>query len=82
MWKSVGIAVQRQSADLVQRVVRVWPYLGQIEGIEAVGLGLLERHDLDLQRPAGIVAALDGLEEIASVVVAVFAGDPVGLLLG
>jgi len=76
------VAVQGQSADLVQRVVTVRPHLGQVEGVEPVGLGLFEGHDLNLQRPAGVITALDRLEQVAPMVVGVNAGDPVGLLLG
>ena len=76
------VAVQRQPADLVQRVVAVRPDLGQVEGVEPVGLGLLEGHDLHLQRPAGVIAPLDRVEQVAPVVVGVLAGQPVGLLLG
>ena len=58
------------------------PHLGQVERVEPVGLGLLERHDLHVQRPAGEVAAADRLEQVLPVVVGVLAGDPVGVLLG
>ena len=76
------VAVQRQLADVDQRIVAVRPHLGQVERVEPVGLGVLERHDLHLQRPAREVAALDRVVEVALVVVAVLAGQPVGLLLG
>ena len=66
----------------MQRVVAVRPHLGQVERVEPVGLGVLERHDLHVQRPAREVAVLDRGEEVALVVVAVLAGDPVGILLG
>ena len=53
------VAVEHQLADLDQRVVAVRPHLGQVERVEPVGLGLLERHDLHLQRPARVLPALD-----------------------
>ena len=58
-------------ADLGQRVVRMRPHLGQVERVEPVGPGLLERHDLHLQRPARVLAAPDRLVQVALVVVAV-----------
>jgi hypothetical protein len=76
------VAVERHGADLDQRVVTMRPHLGQVERVEPVGLGLLEGHDLHVQRPAGEVAAADGVEVVLPVVVGVLAGDPVGLLLG
>ena len=74
------VAGQREPADLVQRVVAVGPHLGQVEGVEAVGLGLGEGHDLHPQRPARVVAPLDRVEQVAPVVVGVDAGEPVGVL--
>jgi len=66
----------------VQRIVSMGPYLRQIKRVEPVGFGLLEGHDLHFQRPTGIVSLLDGLEQVAAVVVGVLAGDPIRLLLG
>ena len=76
------VAVERHRPDLDQRVVAVRPHLGQIERVEPVGLGLLERHDLHVQRPAREVAVADRLEQVLAVVVGVLAGQPVGILLG
>jgi hypothetical protein len=76
------IAVQHQLSHLDQRVVGVWPHLGQIKRVEPVGLGVLERHDLHLQRPTGVIATLDRLMQVAGVVVPVDADQPVGLGLG
>ena len=76
------VAVERHRPDLDQRVVAVRPDLGQVERVEPVGLGLLEGHDLHVQRPAREVAVADRLEQVLPVVVGVLAGDPVGVLLG
>ena len=76
------VAVERERADVDERVVGVRPDLGQVERVEAVGLGLVEGHDLHLERPAGELAPLDRLVEVALVVVGVLAGDAVGLGLG
>jgi len=59
----------------------VRPDLGQIEGVEPVGPGLLEGHDLHLQRPTREVAVADRVEQVLAVVVGALAGDPVGLVL-
>jgi hypothetical protein len=59
----------------------VGPHLGQVERVEPVGPGLLEGHDLDPQRPTGVLAALDRREQVAPVGVTVDAGHPVAILL-
>ena len=66
----------------MERVVAVRPYLGEVEWIEAIAPGFPEGHDLHSQRPARMLAPPDRLEEVAPVVVAVFPGDPVGVVLG
>src|SRR5699024_8502770 len=77
------VLVQREVTDVDQRVVLLGPGLGQVEGVPAVVLGLLEGHDLHLDIPGRVVAALDGVEEVLSVVVEVTgADDLVGLLIG
>ena len=76
------IAVEGEAADFVQGIVGVRPDLGEVEGIEAVGFGVLEGHDLDLEGPAGIIPIFNGIEEVAAMEVGVFAGDAVGLGLG
>ena len=71
------IAIKRHPANFDQRIVCVWPDLGQVKRVEAICLGLVERHDLHLQGPARMVSALDRFVEVAGVVVAVDAGQPV-----
>ncbi len=58
------------------------PHLGQIERVESIGLGILERHDLHLQRPRRVVTALDRLKQVAGVVIGVHRNQRVGLGLG
>src|SRR5208282_1127616 len=69
-------------ADLDQRIVLVRPHLGQVEGIvrrlAGVGLG----HDLHAQAPLRIVAALDRVEEIALMALAVATDDARPLRVG
>ena len=53
------VAVEHQATDLVQRVVLVRPHLREVEGVEPVVGGLLEAHDLHVQRPGRVLAACD-----------------------
>ena len=76
------VAIQGQPADIDQRVVAVRPHLRQVERVEPVVLGVLERHDLHLQRPAGEIAPLDRVEQVALVGVTVLAGHLIALVLG
>ena len=76
------VAIEHHLADVDQRVIAVRPHLGQVEGVVAVRLGIFERHDLHLERPARVLAALDRLVQVPGVVVGVFAHQPVGLGLG
>ena len=76
------IAIQRETSHLDEWVIAVRPDLRKIEGIEAVGLGRIERHDLHVQRPARELIVLDRLVEVALVVVGIPACDSVGLCLG
>ena len=73
------VAIEREGAHVDQRVVGVRPDLGQVEGVEAVGLCVVERHDLHFEGPAGELAALDRVVEVALVVVGVLAGDAIRL---
>ncbi|CAH0326074.1 hypothetical protein SRABI128_05160 [Microbacterium sp. Bi128] len=76
------VLVQLHGADLDQRVVRVRPHLGEVEGVEAVRLGVLVRHDLDVEVPGGEVAGGNVFLEVADVEVAVGAGKGLGLVAG
>ena len=58
------------------------PYLGEVEGVEAIGLGLIERHDLHMQGPAWVVSALDCFVKVANVVIAIDAGQQICVRLG
>ena len=75
------VPVECQLANFDQRVVTVRPDLGQVERIEAIGLGFIEGHDLHLERPARVRAPHDRLEQIPAVEVGVRAGDRVSLRL-
>ena len=47
----VWISVQHELANLDRRIVRIWPYLGHIPGIEAIPGSIGFGPDLHLQRP-------------------------------
>ena len=57
------------------------PHLRQIEGVNAVGLRVLVGHDLHVERPSGVVAALDSLAQVAAVEVSILARHFIGLSL-
>lgn len=55
-------------------------YLGEVEGVERDGLGLLKGHDLDEEGPRREVSVGDGVEQVSDGVVGVGGGKTVGLL--
>lgn len=67
----LGVAVQREPAHRPEGDVGLGPDLGQVEDVPLEVLGLLGREDLDMNRPAGVLAPLDGLEEVLRVPVGV-----------
>ncbi|MBG9885313.1 hypothetical protein ABE10_01660, partial [Bacillus toyonensis] len=62
------------------RVVLLRPGLGEVERVEAVRFRLLVRHDLNVDVPLREVARCDRVEEVATVVVGVGAGQTLGLV--
>ena len=72
-----GIAVQLENADLDQRIIPVRPYFGEVERVVPVLADVALRHDLHRELPSREIAALDRLEQIALMGLAV-----VGDLLG
>ena len=78
----LGIAVKLEDSDIAQGEVLVIPHLGEVKRIDAVMLGLVLGHQLHLQFPARELAALDSLEQIALMRLAVFGDDCLGLLVG
>jgi len=71
----VGVAVKDHLSDGDQGVVLLGPDLGDIEGVPAVGGGILGVHDLDVDRPGGEVTLGNGVEEISGGVVRVGRGE-------
>ena len=74
------VPVQRDPPNLYERELSVRPHLGQVEGVEGPGLGLLERHDLDVHGPGGEVALSDGVVKVPDSVVRVSLGLLVSLV--
>ncbi len=61
----VGVAIEDDLAHFHTRIVLMRPHFGDVEWID-IGVDRLRfRHDLNEHRPARMIAALDGLEEIA-----------------
>ena len=76
------VAVQGEPADGVQRIVLVWPHLGDVEGIKAVVLGIVVGHQLHLDGPRRVVAVSNVIEQILAVEVRVIPDDGLGLVGG
>src|SRR3972149_241712 len=66
------VSVEHHTAYRDGWEVSMEPDLGDIEGIEAVFLGLLGSHDLDFHSPGRVVASCDGLMEIPGCMIGVF----------
>ena len=77
-----GVPVQFEDTHLDQGELPLVPDLGEVEGVVRHLLRLVLGHHLDIHRPAGEVAPLDALKEVALVALAVFRDDRLGLLVG
>ena len=78
----LGVAVQLQRAHLDQRELLLAPRLRDVERVLLVVLRRGLVHDLDAEAPAGELAALDGVEQVALVALAVARDDLAGLGVG
>src|SRR6266478_9465774 len=58
------IAVELEHADLDQRVILVRPYFRKVEGVVPVLADIALRHDLHRELPLREIAALDRLEQV------------------
>src|SRR5690606_21565308 len=52
----IWIAVQFKISHIVQWIIALWPYLGQIKRIVSIGLGFFLRHDLNFHIPSRIIS--------------------------
>ena len=78
----LGVAVQLKRAHLDQRKLLLAPRLRDVERVLLVVLRRGLVHDLDAEEPAGELAALDGVEQVALVALAVARDDLAGLGVG
>lgn len=76
------IAVQRDLAKRDQRVVVLGDSARRVEDVGMVRFGLAGVDDLGVDGPRRVVALGDGVVQVASEVVRVFAGDGDGFVLG
>lgn len=72
---STHIAIYNQSSNLPEREIFVMPDLGHVEYVPSVCLCLRGLHDLDVNIPYRIVAALNGLKQVLKQVIRVFSID-------
>src|ERR1700731_758237 len=78
--KVIGVSVQRQLADAAHRNEFLRDDLGRVEEVEVEFELVLFIDDLQAQLPLGIVAALDRLEEVATVKIGILARDLLRLI--
>jgi len=71
----LGIAIEFELAHVDERIVPVRPDLGQVEGMDAVGLRVSLGHQLDLHLPFREIPTRNRVVQIARVEVEVGAGD-------
>ncbi|MND79419.1 hypothetical protein D3C80_711610 [compost metagenome] len=71
----VGVSVQHHAADDPQRMILFRDQLGRVENIERQGVRLGLVQQLDGELPFREVALIDGLEQIAPMIVRVGPGD-------
>ncbi|MNJ25540.1 hypothetical protein D3C77_199870 [compost metagenome] len=71
----VGVAVQRQAPDHLQRMRLLGDQFGRVQDVEGQGVGLGLGQDLHGEIPFGEVALVDGVEQVAAVIIRVGPGD-------
>jgi hypothetical protein len=75
----LGVFVERHAADGEQRELVLGPALRVVERVE-IELGMVPvRHDLDAEFPFRVIAALDGVVEVAGGVADILGLDRLGL---
>lgn len=76
------VLVEGQLAEPAERHLALRPDLGQVKDVPLELLGFLWLEDLHVDGPAGVLAALNGLEQVLGVPVGVLAGHLGRLLVG
>jgi len=69
------VLVENELANGAERELFVGPDLGEIEDVPAEVLSLLRCHGLDVDRPGGVVARFDGVEEGLDTILRVFSSE-------
>jgi hypothetical protein len=77
----VDIFVEGEPTYGSQRHILLRPDLGQVKDIPVELLSLLKCKNLDIHRPAGVVAFLNSLEEVLGVPVRVLGSQPSGYVV-
>lgn len=78
----LGVTVEGELSEAAEGHFGLRPDLGEVEDVPAELLGLFGGEDLDVARPGGVLAALDGVEEVLGVPVGVSSGEVAGFLVG
>ena len=71
----VRVAVQNHAADHADRIFFFRHQLGGVQNVEGQGVGLVLGEQLHAELPFGEVALIDGLIQVAAVIIGVGAGD-------
>ncbi len=74
------VLVQLHYTNFLQRRQLFWDDLGRVKHIEAERKCLILINDLDSELPLGIVARRDGVEQVGTVRISIFASKGLGLL--
>ena len=77
----LGVLVEGELAEATQGHLSLGPDLGQVEDVPAELLSLLRAQGLDVDGPRGVLAALDGVEQVLGVPVGVLRSQTAGLLI-
>merc|ERR1712013_45840 len=59
------VSVERESSDFDERIITLWPYLGNVIYIESVLLGICKRHKLNEPSPRWEIAFLNVFEKVS-----------------
>lgn len=76
------VLVQGEAAEAAERHLGLRPHLCQVEDVPAELLRLLGAQNLHVAGPRGVLATLDGVEEVLCVPVGVLGGELPGLVVG
>lgn len=78
----LGVTVEGKLPEAAEGHFGLRPDLGEVEDVPAELLGLFGGENLDVAGPGGVLAALDGVEEVLGVPVGVSGGEVAGFFVG